>query len=65
VAAALARGRVATLADRWVQSVFKLIQLKFKLDSNLVQSKQELPKLKNFEIKYECEEIDVRNNFPY
>jgi hypothetical protein len=38
----------------------------FKLNSacsNLIQSKQDLPWLEKFEIKYGCEGFDVRNNF--
>jgi hypothetical protein len=38
----------------------------FKLNSacsNFIQSKQDVPWLKKFEIKYGCEGFDVRNNF--
>jgi hypothetical protein len=33
--------------------------------SNFIRSKQDLPKLKNFEIEYGCQGFDVRNNFSY
>jgi hypothetical protein len=61
----LVRGRAATSTDRLVPREFSLIQIKFKLHSNLTRSKQNLPKLEKFEIKYDCEGFDVSNIFPY
>jgi hypothetical protein len=31
----------------------------------LIRSKQDLPKLENFEIKYGLKEFEIRNNFSY
>jgi hypothetical protein len=33
--------------------------------SDLIRLKDRLSKLKNFQIKYGCEDIKIRNNFPY
>jgi hypothetical protein len=65
-------------ADRWIPAIVPWFQYRFKSGkliqtrsniykkiSNLVQSKKDLSKLKQFEIKYNFEGFNERNNFPY
>jgi hypothetical protein len=55
-----------TGGSRGLLSKSKFNSKDFKLNSacsNLIQSKQDLPWLEKFEIKYGCEGFDVRNNF--
>jgi hypothetical protein len=47
---------------------FKPVQTdsnQFKINSNLIRSKQDLPKLENVELKYNLEGFEIRNKFPY
>jgi hypothetical protein len=41
------------------------IKIKNQIHSNLIRSKQDLPELGKFEIKYGCKVFEIGNNFPY
>jgi hypothetical protein len=50
----------------WCWQVGPVINLKYsKSHSNLTRPKKDASKLKKFQIKYDREGFDVRNNFPY
>jgi hypothetical protein len=54
---------------RWIQSEFESVQMSlndfkpFQINSKLFRSKQDIPELKIFELKYGCEGLEERNNF--
>jgi hypothetical protein len=56
-------------SGQWIQSKFESIQMSlndfkpFQINSNFFRSKQDLPELEKFELKYGSEGIKERNNF--